>query len=416
MRRFRLSPLLLLLLPLACGRTMDKRTTRISRFEAQRNEALNRGDRLQASRATLALDREIELDAAEVVDPEAPGGRARVERKYELLGQRLEVEAQNAASTDLTARTLPIAYNPKELAAVKEVTKDYGDLYVGPTAGFNEFRLPHIPWAGYWYPASGAALYGTPDTPLAKLDQLAQAVGRPGGIVQWEKDHASAVPLSTWEGFCDAWALAATQTPEPRQTLTYKGVRFAPHDLKAILTKAFQLYPVKQYGIRYDGDFATDGTFQDIRPEAFQRLIEAVVLGQKRPLVIDDAPGVEVWSKPLFGMRWRIDVDPEVPNAYRVKLLALLVSHRRAISDKPTTENDVVPVLYQYRLFVDPQVKKDGRSLVIAGEWLGDSLSAHPDYVLVPAQNGAWSSPNQALNGSLDLVRELLSKGTPRAP
>jgi len=362
------------------------------------------------------LDREIELEAADGLGPAAPGWRARVERKYELLGQRLEVEAQHAVSTGVTARTLPIAYNPKELAAVQEVTKDYGDLYVAPTAGFQEFRLPHIPWAGYWYPASGAALYGTPDTPLAKLDRLAKAAGRPGGIVQWEKDHASAVPLSTWEGFCDAWAVAATQTPEPRQTLTYKGVSFAPRDLKAILTKAFQLYPVKQYGIRYDGDLATDGTFQDIRPEAFQRLVEAVVLGQKRPLVIDDAPGVEVWSKPLFGMRWRIDKDPEAPNAYLVKLLALLVSHRRSISDTPTTENDVVPVLYQYRLFVDPQVKKDGRSLVIAGEWLGDSLSAHPDYVLVPAQNGAWSSPNQALNGSLDLVRELLSKGTPRAP
>lgn len=359
----------------------------------------------QLTEAQSRLDANHALEGAQVaVAGDGSEAAARLERKYALLGQALAVGAERGVA-------LPVAYNPKELAAVKDVFATYGDLYVGPTAG-EEVKLATTPWAGYWYPMSRSDLYAGESSPLAKLDRLAQALGQPGNTVAWEQAH-HVIPADSWEGFCSAWAVAAVTSREPTRSLSYRGVTFTPADQKALLTKAHELYPTRQFGIRYDGTADTDGTFQDLRPEGFHRLVEAVMRDRALPFVLDTDPGVEVWTKPLDRYRWIIKADPEQPDAFRVTGLPWFVRQREAEVDTPTKDEDLLTDVYEYRLYVDKATQQNGKYLVIAGEWLGNSLNNHPDYVLVPAIDGAWGSANAALQQALGVVHELFAKGMP---
>lgn len=370
---------------------------------ALRKEALARGDSEGASRHTLALNRVTELLAAQT-----PDERERIERKYDILRGVFA-----ATPREFYARIIPIAYHPLELTATKDVLRTYGDLYVAETAG-EELKLDTMPWAGYWYPLAGTHLFGTDTAPLAKLDRLAAATGGPGGTVAWERTNHDAFPAAAWEGFCSAWATASTRTVEPQRPLEYKGIRFETSDIKALLTKAHERFPMRQLGVRYNGDAETDGTYQDLRPEAFHRLA-AAFLGEKRQaLVFDDDPGVAVWSKPLYRLRWTIAQDPAIAAAYLVKAYPWFIKHRNGVDEAVTGDTDIVSPAFEYRLYVDRDVVVNGKFLVIAGEWLGRSLNQHPDYALVPEDGGAWGTGNPALAANFGVVRELLARGTPR--
>jgi hypothetical protein len=395
----------------ACGSPPPTAATLESEVATQtelRAEALRSGDSYAASKHTLALNRATELRAG--ADSE------RVERKYARLAEILETTPR-----ERYARIIPIAYHPRELAAVREVTQAYGDLYVKTSpvdaAGAprpSELILDRRPWSGFWYPLSGTQLYDGSSAPLAKLDRLATALGRAGGTVEWERENHEAVPGAAWEGFCSAWATAAVLTDEPRGPLTYRGVTFTASDLKGLLTKAHELYPVRQMGVRYEGTADTDGTYQDLRPEAFHELALHFLGTEGRSLVFDDDAGIAVWSKPLYRLRWTITADPEVEHAYLVKAFPWFIRHRNRIDDAATGDADLATTAFEYRLYVDPLTRTDAGELVIAGEWLGRSLAAHPDFALVPAPDGAWGSANTALSASFDTMRELFARGTPR--
>ena len=91
---------------------------------------------------------------------------------------------------------------------------------------------------------------------------------RVSGAASWEKKNH--LPGGdAWEGLCFAWGMASTQTREPTQSIRVNGVTLSPSDQKALYTKLYQYHKSDSFGVIYRGDAATDGTYQDLRPEAF---------------------------------------------------------------------------------------------------------------------------------------------------
>ncbi len=334
-------------------------------------------------------------------------------QKYAELLKILQRSAslpQNYVHPDGVAAS-SVVYQAAELQAVVDVMHTLGDLYIDasplntngePVA--EDYAVP-MPWGGYWYPLSHDEMFGSRDAPLRKFDRVSG-----GNAVEWEKSHQISTTES-WEGLCGALSLASLLTKEPSRPVTYHGEDFSVSDQKALLMKAYELYPTKTFGVRYNGDQATDGARSDIRPEAFHRIAEAFLKEQKRPFIIDDTAGVEVWNKPVYRLRWRITKDDNVENAYIVKAWPWLVRQRFEVSEDLTSENDrYAPAAYEYRLYVDPAVRADGKRRVIAGEWLGASQENHPDYVVIPEVDGKPKSSNPGVNANLDLILTIVGQ------
>ena len=92
--------------------------------------------------------------------------------------------------------------------------------------------------------------------------------------------------------------MAAIRTPEPNKTKVIKGIEFSIADQKALLTFSHLKTNKDVFGIPYKGNADTDGTYQDIRPEAFHQIILTAVGKEGKAVIIDDVAGVQVWNKP----------------------------------------------------------------------------------------------------------------------
>jgi len=343
-----------------------------------------------------------------------------LESKYDQLHELLAAELKHAAEQGLdpkktAARAGALVYADREVKAVASVLKDFGDLYIAESPADSagnpkseEVRLDVMPWAGYWYPFRGDELFGNDDSPLSKLDRAMANAGTPTTAASVEREHRDLFYADSWEGLCGAWAVAAVTTKEPTAPLEYQGVSFSIADQKALLTKAHELYPVTMYGVRYDGNAETDGTIQDLRPEAFHQIFTKMLGERKQPFLIDDEPGIEVWSKPVFRVRWTVKKDPDHANAFYVKAMPWMTRHRSEVTDDTTTNDDIAAPVYEYRLYVDPKIKKDGRFKVIAGEWLNDSLNAHPDTLTIAAKGGEMKSGNAQVNAGMDVIQHII--------
>ncbi|MFK7826314.1 MAG: hypothetical protein AB8G05_19360 [Oligoflexales bacterium] len=303
-------------------------------------------------------------------------------------------------------------YHPLVLEEVNKVYKDFGDLYISETINNSgkiiskEVRVKR-PWSGYWLPFRDRSLYEGKNSPLGKMDQIVRHLGYDSSIAKTQKKTFGIYSADGWEGLCDAWALAAVSAPEPTKSRNVYGVNFSVADQKALSTFAHARYPYTQYGITYRGDADTDGTLQDLKPEAFHRIVTKVIGKYKRALVVDETAGVEIWNKPLFSYRWRISQDPDYEFAYLVKAFPLLVKQREDSSSTLTGVDDTLAPIYTYRLYVDKNVKKDGKFRVIAGQWLGKSRSYHPGNVKYPVLNGSIGSHNEEFNKYLSVYKRI---------
>lgn len=304
-------------------------------------------------------------------------------------------------------------YTAKEKAAVDKVFNDFGPLYIGPTDGQEAKIQNEMPWSGYWYPKRKNDLFRDELSPLAKLDNAASRSGLSIKSAEWERSAYSPNDAE-WTGLCDAWALAAVQTAEPKKALRYQDVLFTVSDLKALLVKKYEGSLPIVYGNRYFGTFETDGEIQDLRPEAFHRIAEVVIGEQGHAIVVDDDPGPEVWSKPMHRMRWVVTEDPNNPTAYLVTAYPLLVKSRNDVSDVLTMPQDMKAPVYEYRLYVDKAQEKDGKYLVIYGEWIGKSLSEHPDMVFLPNKDPSAIRPlNPEIAKAMSVIDRIFAEGRP---
>lgn len=349
-----------------------------------------------------------------------------VESKYEVLRKFFAIEQENEETRihssvsensrlnpdDAYPRPFTSVYHPLVLEEVKKVYRDFGDLYIKETSNESgkiiskELRVQR-PWSGYWLPFRDRSLYEGNNSPLGKMDQIVRYLGYDSKIAETQKKTFGIYSADGWEGLCDAWALASVMTPEPKQAKTVYGIKFSIADLKALQTFSHANYPYIQYGITYRGDADTDGTIQDLKPEAFHQIVTKVLGEQKRALVIDETAGVEIWNKPLYSYRWRITKDPDYDFAYLVKAFPLLVKQRETNSSTLTDIDDTLAPIYNYRLYVDKSVEKDGKYRVIAGQWVGRSRSYHPGNVKYPIENGEIGSHNQEFNKYLPIYKRI---------
>ncbi|WP_141734355.1 hypothetical protein [Oligoflexus tunisiensis] len=332
-----------------------------------------------------------------------------LEHKYLALQEIL----QNT-ERDTRATAPDIAYHHLELKVVQEVMERYGPLELNPASispkdqpNWQTREVPP-PWAGYWYPRYDPILYTGDNSIMAKVDRMMARIGRPSEAQAWEASFTAGHPES-WEGLCNAWSNASILEPEPKGPITVLGEQLSISDQKALLIKLHETYPVTIYGVRYNGDFETDGTYQDIRPEALLRLAFTYLGSLKKTFIIDDTAGTEVWQQPVFKVDWVIHADPAFDNAYQASMRLWKIKMRPRVSEELTNMNDYAFDQFQLRLFVDPQLKaQQGRLVVIAGEWMGNSRQTHPDYVVVPQESGLPGSFNTSLQSNVDPLMALL--------
>jgi hypothetical protein len=315
-------------------------------------------------------------------------------------------------------------YSESEHKAVVQVFNDFGELYINVSkkdaTGRNiaeELKAQTgMPWSGYWYPKRKDDLFGKPESPLAKLDRASQVINRDAMLnsAAWEFSRFSPEDAD-WAGLCDAWALASIQSPEPKQPLKFANIVFTVSDLKALLIKKHEGYKARIYGNRYYGSHTTDGEIQDLRPEAFHQIVLKILGEKKQAIVIDEDPGPEVWSRPLYRFKWEVEQDKTRKNAFTVRAWPYLVKNRVSVDEALTAPADLKAPVYEYRLYIDPNNQKDGKFKVIYGEWINSSLSEHPDIVFLPQENPATGiSPiNPEIAKGLELIDRIFKEGTP---
>ncbi|MBI2602295.1 MAG: hypothetical protein HYW48_04495 [Deltaproteobacteria bacterium] len=386
----------------------------IARLEQERNKGKQNSDVASYAQAQLKLNHLKELEG--ISDTHEI---RRVNQKYELLGRILEEEltrfhASGQASTVRSFKLDPehevyespeftSVYHPITLQEVRRVFTDFGELYVNVSEVKSGRPVTHhlqvkTPWSGYWYPFGDNSLYRGDSAPLIKFDQAMKALGHPSRVADDEEDRYKGMRHDGWEGLCDAVAKAAVLTDEPKAEKVVGGVKFSIADQKALLTFANHHYPKNIYGRQYRGDAETDGTYQDIKPEAFHKIVEKVLGDEKRAIIIDDVAGVQVWNKPLFQYRWKIEQDPDHDYVLNVKSRAFLIKERSKETDELTSQADYIAPSYDYRLYVDKRDVVDGKFRVIAGQWIKESYRDHPDTVTYPLKGMEMKSHNDEFN------------------
>lgn len=326
---------------------------------------------------------------------------------------------EESAAIGLANSTLhPLVYHMDERAAVDEVLQEFGPLTIDPsliqqvgesTPKTNIIKVPDaaLPWSSYWYPKREKDLFEARTSPMAKLDEYLKKNGFAKGAQAWEKEQYNAF-AADWEGLCDAWAVASVLTREPKAKIREQGIDFLPSDLKALAIKYFEGYSSRIYGRRYQGSAFTDGQIQDLRPEAFHRLAEVVIGENQKPLIIDEDPGPEIWSKPVFRMSYQYLADPEHKNAVIVKAFPWMIRQKAEVSDAPTSLSlDLAAPEYQYRLFFEPGTFP---LRVVAGEWIGPSINFHPDMVFLPGVPTNARQYNPSVRENHETLRKLLVK------
>ena len=308
----------------------------------------------------LAFQKEVEAFEKQAETPKEKG-QVRLYKDFieELMAQEEgaeEAKEKYAVLNQVHQKNLSdeirfnVAYHPKELAEVKKVREDFGVLTLPVSLEETDLEVSTKPWSGYWYPYSQANLLYEKDRPLYKLDQILKKKRMEYGAVQHELENLEGLEPDAWEGHCFPWAMASVLFNEPKTEKVFGRVKLSVADQKALLVKAVEIAPFKQYGIRYEGNAETDGTFQDLRPEAFHRVL-VDHLENDQPFLIDDDPGIEVWTKPVFGAKYPMPRVMLQMLSTLQHLLALFVRKMILKKNSPAKQISIgrsIPIVFMY--------------------------------------------------------------------
>ena len=308
----------------------------------------------------------------------------------------------------------------KNLEAIVDSYRDFGDLYLAPKRKESGKLLKRkvlaktIPWAGHWYPLRKKTLYKDKNSPLSKLDAIVRAKTKRPSFIRAEQERIlGSVTVSPWEGYCDGWSIASTILGfEPNKPITLFGITLEPKDQKGLWTFYHLQYSYKKYGFSYKGNRETDGTFQDINPQAFHRVTTKVIGEQGRSTIIDSMSGHEAWNKPMFFFSWVVKEDPESENSFLVDATAKLVKQREIETNMTTNAKDFEHIRMTYRVYVDKNKVVNGEYLVLLGEWTERSFFNHPDNIKVPYLNKKSTTYNKEFNKHLDILELMRPKKT----
>ena len=275
--------------------------------------------------------------------------------------------------------------------------------------------LPISPWSAYWFPFSSDGLFRATDSVLKKYDQYVlkrRGVASHAAEIE-EKEFYHPEGLG-WSGRCNAWAMASLMSPEPylSEPVVLDGVSFNSTDLRALLVLSYgDMDGMELFGQRFNGDYKS--TPEDIYADQFHRLIQRKLFEENKPVIMDKDSGVELWSAPIFKADIQIRQDPV--DSYRVHVRTALMG----LSPLDSSNQDLGPasahvgtlqktVVFEYTYDLVGMPQWDGRLKVVYGEWTGNSISNHPDFLWSLPEGGIHRSENSEIE--ISMVDEIIAR------
>jgi len=257
-------------------------------------------------------------------------------------------------------------------------------------AGSDAVSVPEnrIPWSGYWWPKSRGELvlgYTDQPSPLEKYDAYVTGY-YPADATDKGLSREYDPEAKAWYGHCDDWAAASVLEPEPDHPGDFKGIPFNVGDKKGLITLFYDSnFTTVTYGAPNNGGL---GDWNDIYPggvHGFHQTLINYIAYQGLPIIMDVDPGPEVWSYPVY--RYEMDWYDQ-GNTRHVNCKVWMASDFVTPDFVGTKQ---VYRTYTYALEIDD----NGELLDEPGEWEGDSIDSHPDFMWFPMSSGISSFLNR---------------------
>lgn len=300
-----------------------------------------------------------------------------------------------------------------------------------PTAQAGQVPAQRRPWSGDWWPRGSCGLAfrntGGGLSPFEKYDTIVYDMyGRVPGSAAWEADPANghnAAPSGgpSWGGHCNGLAAAAILSPEPvrpvriplqrRQLakLTWASpsqctfglfrdgqfdyrfygangdLELTVDDMKGWLAEVFMTCQTQQMGTqgllgtRYDNPTINynDPAFQDIYPQNFHYLLDTLIRQRGQSFVAEIDPHAPVNNHPVYSYECSMQPQGYYTNVTTKVNMTDYAPRRNYVGTNTLSRT------YTYRL------QYDGSGRIVNGQWTGNSVSTHPDFVWIPSANQA---------------------------
>lgn len=258
-------------------------------------------------------------------------------------------------------------------------TSEFKFLQVGTSAA----SVPdeHLPWRGYWWPYSGAPLYGSNQSPLAKYDRFVEVhSGTNPQSKEWEAKYHQFRGVS-WAGHCNGWAASAILRPEPATTVldSATGLNFSVSDQKGILAERDYCASAAFFGNRYYG--RPGNNIYDISPDLFHKTITYYIAQLGKPVAFDYKRDEAVDNHIITAYSMR--TVPINSRQYDVTT-ALSV---RGYDPKPSNQPGVARLYKKTYHYV---LNTDENGNISGGHW----ISENPDFLWVPLDSPDCESQN----------------------
>ncbi|MCX6118035.1 MAG: hypothetical protein NT027_10870 [Proteobacteria bacterium] len=275
-----------------------------------------------------------------------------------------------------------------------------------------------LPYAGSWYPqkTGGTSRDHGNGNVLQKYDQAFN--NGENKAVKWEQDNhtvSSTDQSSSWAGHCNGFSAASSRHQEPKINVTRGSVVFTPKDIKSLLAEVYmsaRFYflggnrcahpnggvlpgPASRLDIYHMGEC------DDVNPGTFHTAITNWIGIKKYPVILDQSSKEQVWNYPHFKFDSTIQQNIAPSEAMRqIKGVAESSYIFNPLAKKWSSVTTTVHFAKAYeKEYVQSELKDtdrtasktytyilelDGEGRIIGGEWTGESIQTHPDFIWVP--------------------------------
>lgn len=294
-----------------------------------------------------------------------------------------------------------------------------------------------IPYVGSWYPqmygGTNVGIGSPAVSPLAKYDTVFNA--GTNKAAQWEEQNhtiTSSDPNSSWKGHCNGFSAAAQRHAEPAKDVVRGSTTFTPKDIKALLAEIHM--SAKFYflgGNRCElanssalplptnrADLLSMSDCEDVNPGTFHVAIANWIGLQKHSLIFDTSAKDQIWNYPHYkyeststtitaaeAMRQITSVSKTPytfnPSAVGFRSVSTKVYFTEAFGHEIMTSEVMASMRFQANTYTYI-LELDAAGKIIGGEWTGDSIQKHPDFVWVALEPDVGSGDATAANPNLN--------------
>jgi hypothetical protein len=312
--------------------------------------------------------------------------------------------ATNESEGRIKARLFHAIYN-----------EDYNFNFDGlPKSG--EVASDKVPYVGSWYPQKygGTSRDSGLGSPLKKYDKAFSA-----GTTKahdWERKYhtvASGSRHQDWAGHCNGYSASAQRHAEPRNSVKRGAVIFTPLDIKALLAEVHM--SAKFYFLGGNrcalsesarlpsangrGEILALDDCDDVNPGTFHLAIANWIGLKNQVIIMDRSPKDQVWNFPYFKYATSFKsvsaseamrlVSGVASTSYKYNLKAAnfrsvttTVTHAVAYETESLTKNVLAERRHASQNYTYI-IELDDYGRIIGGEWTGESVQKHPDFIWV---------------------------------